>query len=278
MLPKRASMKIAAFVAVLATGVVPVRAADVALAASGPFRSQNLSMHIRSAIAFNGASVLDKKDAIIVAVTSAEMDLDAIGSYVDRRRAIDRRVRDDNTGVVFLEFRPNGAYRGLNYYFARGNGCGYCGGGVTSTVKLVNGRLTGSLKSNAGDNPAFDLALNLPVSSDDHGSPLPAGWGGPGAAYLAYHAALVKRDAKALLRQTLAEATKDGKSAAYLNYLGKEHPSKSVQITKGFSKGNRAVLLITGESATSKLTGEVQLLNQGGAWRIDDELTDVVLQ
>jgi hypothetical protein len=270
---------------VLAIGIVSARAADVAPMASGPFKSGALSMHIKSAIAFNGASVLDKKDAIIVAVTSAEMDLDAIGSYVDRRRAIDRRVRDADTGVVYLEFRPNGTYRGLDYYFARGNGCGYCGGGVTSTVKLVNGRLAGSLKSNAGDNPAFDLVLNLPVTSDDHGAPLPAGWGAPGAAYLAYDAALVKRDAKALqpllsneLRQTLAEATRDGKSAAYLNYLAKEHPGKSVQIVKGFSKGNQAVLLVTGESATSRLTGEVVLLNQGGTWRIDDELSDVVLQ
>ena len=103
--------------------------------------------------------------------------------------------------------------------------------------------------------------------------------------YLAYHEALVKRDAKALrtllsdeLRETLAEATKDGKAAAYMNYLAKEHPDKSVQITKGFSKGSQAVLLIAGESSTTRLTGEVVLLNQGGSWRVDDELTDVVMQ
>jgi hypothetical protein len=200
------------------------------------------------------------------------------------RDGIDRRIKDDDTGVVYLEFKPDGEYRGLSYYFARGNGCGYCGGGVTSTVKLANGRLSGSLKS-SDDKPAFDLELDVPIVPDDHGAPLPADGGAPGKAYLAYHEALVKRDAKALrtalsdeLRKTLDGATKEGKAAAYMSYLAKEHPSKSVQITKGFSKSGQAVLLIAGESSTVKLTGEVVLLSQGGSWRIDDELTDVVLQ
>jgi|SRR5690348_1422297 len=277
-------MKKIAIAAALALFVESALAADPAPAASGPFKSHGLSMHVKSALAFRGTSVLDKSDVIIVAITSAEMDTDGLDAYVDRRRAIDRRVKDDDTGVVYLEFRPNGTYRGLNYYFARGNGCGYCAGGATSTVKLVNGRLAGSLKSSDAS-ISFDVVLNVPISSDDHGTPLPADGGAPGKAYFGYRAALVKRDIKALppflsdeLRQTLSEAVKEGKGPAYMNYLAKEHPSKSVQITKGFSKDNRAVLLISGESPTSKLTGEVQLLNQGGGWRVDDELTDVVLQ
>jgi hypothetical protein len=277
-------MKSILFVATLAGCAMSVSAAEVASVASGPFKSQNFAMHIKSAMAFRGKSVLDKSDVIVAVITNAEMDTDAFAAYVDRRRAIDRRVRDDDTGVVYLEFRPDGAYRGLSFYFARGNNCGYCGGGVTSTVKLANGRLSGSLKSN-DDKPAFDVKLNIPVVSDDHGGPLPADGGAPGKAYLAYHQALVKRDAKALrpilsdeLRKTLDDATKEGKAAAYMNYLAKEHPGKSVQISKGFSNGNQAVLLIAGESSTTRLAGEVVLLNQGGGWRVDDELTDVVMQ
>ena len=63
-----------------------------------------------------------------------------------------------------------------------------------------------------------------------------------------------------------------------MKYLAGEHPGKSVLITKGFSKGNSAVLLIEGESSTSKLTGEVVLVNEGNSWRVDDELTDVVMR
>ncbi len=277
-------MKTILIVAALAIGVESAFAADVASVASGPFKSHGLTMHVKSAMAFRGTSILDKSDTIIVAITSAEMDTDALAAYSDRRRAIDRRVKDDDNGVVYLEFRPNGAYRGLNYYFAKGNGCGYCGGGVTSTVKLGNGRLAGSLKS-SDDNITFDVVLNVPITPDDHGAALPADGGAPGKVYSGYHDALTKRDAKALrpflsdeLRQTLAEATKDGKAAKYMNFLAKEHPGKSVHITKAFSKGNQAVLLIAGESSTTKLTGEVVLLNQGGSWRVDDELTDVVMQ
>jgi hypothetical protein len=155
---------------------------------------------------------------------------------------------------------------------------------VTSTVKLANGRLAGSLKSK-DESRTFDVVFNLPVTADDHGAPLPADGGAPGKAYLGYHEALVKRDAKALrpflsneMRATLDEAAKKGKAAAEMNYMAKEHPDKSVQITKGFSKGDQAVLLIAGESSVIKLTGEVVLVNEGGTWRVDDELTDDVLQ
>jgi hypothetical protein len=37
-------------------------------------------------------------------------------------------------------------------------------------------------------------------------------------------------------------------------------------------------VLIAGESSTIKLTGEAVLVNEDGSWRVDDELTDVVLQ
>ena len=154
-------MKTILIAAALAIGVGSAFAAEVAPMASGPFKSHGLTMHVKSAMAFRGTSLLDKSDMIVVAITSAEMDTDALAAYFDRRRAIDRRVKDDDNGVVYLEFRPNGAYRGLNYYFARGNGCGYCGGGVTSTVKLANGRLAGSLKS-SDDNMAFDVVLECP--------------------------------------------------------------------------------------------------------------------
>ena len=54
-------------------------------------------------------------------------------------------MKDKETAVVYVEFKPDGAYRGPSYYFAQGNGCGYCGGnlGVTSTVKLAGGRIAG---------------------------------------------------------------------------------------------------------------------------------------
>jgi hypothetical protein len=114
-------MKTLLLALVLAVGIQPVAAAETA---RGSFKSQNLGMTIKSALAFPGTSLLDKTPVIVVAVTSAEMDTDALAAYYDRRRAIDRRVKDNDTGVVFVEFKPDGRYRGYSFYFARGNGCG----------------------------------------------------------------------------------------------------------------------------------------------------------
>ena len=119
--------------------------------------------------------------------------------------------------MVYFEFRPDGNYRGYSFYFASGNGCGYCGGnmGITSTIKLAGGRLKGSVKGTDTDRK-FDVTLDLPITSDDHGAPLPADGGAPGKAYRDYHDALVKGDAKALQlvlpdeqRENLAKAIKD---------------------------------------------------------------------
>lgn len=275
------------FAAAFASCAASALAANVAPSADGSFKSQNFEMPVSTAMAFRGKSVIDKTDVIVVALTNGDIRVDWFATFLDRRRAIERRLKDRETAVVYLEFKPDGAYRGLSYYFAQGNGCGYCGGGgdVTSTVKLVNGRLAGTLKSKGQPTRVFDVVFNLPITPDDHGPPLPADGGAPGKAYLGYHAALVARDAKALrpflsdeLRESFAKAEKKGRAAAEMNSLAREHPGKSVRITKGFSKGNHAVLLIDGESSTSKLTGEVVLVNEGGTWRVDDELTDVVLQ
>lgn len=277
-------MKTILIVATLATCAVSAFAAEVAPSADGSFTSRTFTMPVSTAMAFRGKSILDKSDVIIVAITNGDIRVDWFATFFDRRRAIERRMKDKETAVVYLEFKPDGAYRALSYYFAKGNGCGYCGGGVTSTVKLANGRLAGSLKSK-DESRTFDVVFNLPVTADDHGAPLPADGGAPGKAYLGYHEALVKRDLKALRpflsnenREFLANAEKKGKAAAELIFMAKEHPDQSVQITKGFSKGNHAVLLIAGESGGIKLTGEVVLVNEDGSWRVDDELTDVVLQ
>lgn len=276
-------MRTLLFAVLLALGIGPAAAAEKA---SGTFKSQGLGMTIRSALAFPGTSVLDKAPVIVVAVTSGEMDTDALALYHDRRRAIDRRVKDNDTGVVFFEFRPDGSYRGYSFYFVSGNGCGYCGGsmGIATTVKLAGGRLAGTLKG-TDTNRNFDIALDVPVRSDDHGAPLPADGGAPGKAYVDYHNALVKRDANALrkvvseeVQKIQAGAIKDGKGAAYMNFLAREHPTQSMKITRGWSNGKAAVVLFEGESSSLKLTGEAVLLYQGGAWRVDDELTDVVMR
>ncbi len=278
-------MKTLLVVAALAAWVGPAVAADTS-SASGSFTSKTFIMPVNTAMAFRGKSMIDKSDVIVVAVTNAKMHPDVLALYYDRRRAIEQRIKDNDTPVVYFEFRPDGNYKGYSFYFASGNGCGYCGGsmGVTSTIKLASGRLKGSVKVTDTERN-FDLMVDLPIASDDHGAPLPADGGAPGKAYRDYHDALVKRDVKALRlvlsdgwRETLDRAIKAGKASVTMNFLAQEHPTQSVKITRGWSDSKAAVILFDGESSVLKLTGEAILVNQGGTWRVDDELTNLVMK
>jgi hypothetical protein len=149
-------------------------------------------------------------------------------------------------------------------------------------VKIANGRIAGTLKGK-DESRTFDVVFDLSITPDDHGAQLPADGGAPARPIAV--TTTRSRDAKALrlilsdaLREYLDAAAKKGKAAAEMNDWAKEHPDNSVKIIKGFSNGDRAVLLIDGTSSVLKLTGEVVLVNEEGSWRVDDELTEVVLQ
>jgi hypothetical protein len=251
--------------------------------AHGTFKSQATTLDIRSAIAFRGKSYLGSDELLIVAVTNAKVHGDALADYYDRKRVVEKRIKDDDTGVVYFEFRPDGSYRGLSYYFVSGNGCGFCTSEVTSTVRLAGGKLSGTLIGTEKDRP-FEVVLDVPVMSDDHGTALPADGGAPGAAYLAYHAALVTRDRGALKpllsldrQQAWAGAEKQANVGKFVDYLAAEHPDKSVRIARGFVKGNTAVLLVSGDSPLGSLAGEALLIKEQDAWHVDDELMDLAV-
>jgi hypothetical protein len=249
--------------------------------AKGVFKSGSVEMPVTSAVAFRGKDLFSpEREALIVAISHAKFAAGVVEAYTDRKRAIDRRFKDDETVVVYLSFTPEGKWRGLSYDFGPGNGCGFCTSDVKSTVKLGGGRLAGAV-SGKEKNRTFDVTLDVPVMSDDHGAALGEGGGDPGKAYLAYHAALVKGDEaalKALLPpdrlQQWDKAQKGGNLPKFLNYLREEHGLRSVKVSKGWAKADRAVLLIAGEGASGPVTGEATLLREKGTWRVDDELTD----
>ena len=265
-------------IAVLVLLAGPSLAADPPTAV-GVFKSQDITMEVKSAVANRGKSLFDEGRALIVAVSNAKMNGDAVADYVDRRRAIEQRIVDAKNGVVWLEFRPDGAFRGMSYHFGQGNGCGFCSGEVTSTVKLADGRLAGKLTDQEKDR-SFELTLAVPVMGDDHGAALPGDGAEPGKAYLRYHEALAKGD-RATLRpllsgdqqQFLNEAEKNGRLASALHAMAESHPTKSVRITGGYATAVKAILLFVGEGSGLKLEGEALLLREGGAWRVDDEIT-----
>jgi len=260
----------------------PTAAADP-ITGDGEFTSKGFTMPVSSAIAFRGKSTLDQTDVIVVAISNGSFRDEWIGTFHDRKRAIEKRFKDRDTAVVYLEFKPDGAYRGHQFHFKSGNGCGYCGGnmGVTSTVKVAGGKIAGTLKLKDGDKVA-NVKIDTKILADDHGTPLPSNGGAPGEAYMAYHKALVANDPKAL-RPTLSkengkyldDAIKRGKTAAGMKLFTKDHPDESVKIVRGWSKGDQAVLLVSGETKILRLVGEAVMVRENGKWLVDEELTEL---
>lgn len=249
--------------------------------AKGVFKSGPVEMPVTSAVAFRGRDLFSpEREALIVAISHAKFAAGVVEAYSDRKRAIDRRFRDDETVVVYLSFTPDGSWRGLSYYFGPGNGCGFCTSDGKSSVKLAEGRLAGTV-TGGGKDRSFEVTLDVPIASDDHGPVLPPDGGDPGKAYLAYHAALIKGDLPAIRTllppdrlQQWEKAQASGNLPKFLNYLREEHGLRSVKVGKGWAKGDRAVLLVAGEGPSGPVAGEVTLLREKGTWRVDDELTD----
>jgi predicted SnoaL-like aldol condensation-catalyzing enzyme len=278
---RQASRAVAGVAMVLS--IVSAALAAYPATGSGEFTNRGFTMPVVSSVAYRGKSLLDKEDVIVVAISNDHFDVPWMETFYDRSRMIDKRHSSGRSAVVFLEFKPDGSYKAHHFQFKSGNGCGYCAGGlgVTSTVKVANGRVAGALRIKDNEKVA-DFRIDAPLLSDDHGAALPPGGGEPGKAYTAYHEALVAgQPAKVLPTlsrengKDIEDAVKKGRGAQMLKEFTQEHPTKSVKIVRGWAKGDKAVILWEGETSVLKLTGEAVLVREDGRWVVDDELAEV---
>ncbi len=250
-------------------------------AASGKFDGREWTFEAHGAYAFPGEVGMDKEPGVLVAVSNGTFTIDQMDRIWDRQYAIDTLLRDENTLIVYFHFAKDGKYKGMSYYFASGDGCGFCyNGAVESTVKIEKGRIHGSLKLAEEPNEAFwDIKFDAPVAPSDYGTPLPAGGGEPGKVYAAYHAAL-NGNAPAALKPMLDDednAFLDQDAAGTVDRLRDVHPTKSYQVTKGFVKGDIALLLVDGETEIMKVKNEVHFILLKGTWRVYREIQQVKL-
>jgi hypothetical protein len=255
------------------------------IGAKGRFHSGDIQFGVSDAYAFRSKESLGSDQVITVAVSNVGILEGNIDRWVDRKQVLEKRFKDDKTAVIYFEFSPEGKYRGMSYYLGSGNGCGYCSSSTAqSAVKLVGGRLVGSFSDEKPD-VGWDIQLDVPVASDDLGTPLPPGGGEPGKVYAAYAAAVKARDA-ASLKQTLvaqrvehvAGAEKSGRTNAYLDFVSEGRYVDTVRVVKGFMKPTHAVLAIAGEGPVGKRVGQVLLLKEAAGWRVQDEILDMSTQ
>jgi hypothetical protein len=274
--------------------MIPVTVAVLALLAPAPaapkdvvggkgtFRSKDVQFNLGDAYAFRSRETFGTDQVITVAVTNAGIAEGNVDRWVDRKQVLENRFKDDETAVIYFEFSPEGNYRGMSYYLGPQNGCGYCSSGDTkSGVKLVNGRLVGPF-SYSKDDLSWDIQLDVPVSSDDLGKPLPPGGGEPGKVYAAFAAAVKDRDAAGLKEtlvaqraEHLAGAEKSGRANDYFDFVSKGRYVDTVRVVQGFMKPTHAVLVVAGEGPIGKRKGQVLLLKEAAGWRVQDEILEM---
>jgi hypothetical protein len=247
----------------------------------GKFEGKNWTFEAFGAYAFPAEVGWDDEPGVRVAVSNTGFDAEKLDRYYDRAHIIDTYFADEESLVLYFHFAKNGAYKGMSYYFGSGDGCGFCfDGSVQSTVKIEKGRLVGKVKlAPKPDENAWDIDLDVPVAPSDYGQPLPAGGGDPGKAYAAFHAALGASDRAALApllpeaSQTLFAQNADAEMEAYR----KDHPDKSFEVVKGWTRGERALLVVNGETSYSKVKTEAHLIREKGTWRVYNEVLQVRL-
>jgi hypothetical protein len=255
--------------------------------ATGTFTSGRRTLDLDGTYAFWSTSAAPTHEEVLkVAVSNAEFGEGFFDDYYDREHAIDVIFVDDQAKVVYFEFDAAGRYRGMSYFLAPGENCGWCyDSSVRSSVTLANGKLSGKLAFHpAGSRLAFDVTLaHVTVPPRGHGTALPPDGGAPAHAYLAYHEALNASDARGVY------AALDGKRRANWDKWkakGQDvmdrqwddlHARMSeVTITGGFVRGDHAVVLFDGRSKlVDRLHGEAVLRRENGEWRLHDELVSV---
>jgi hypothetical protein len=249
--------------------------------ASGKFEGREWTFEALGAYAFPAEVGMDDVPGIRVAVSNGSFSTERMDLIWDRQHVIDTYFRDEETLVVYFDFDKSGKYQGMSYYFASGDGCGFCyNGAVQSTVKIEKGRIHGGLKQAPdGDDAVWDIQFDVPIAPNDYGTPLPAGGGEQGKIYAAYHTALDGNDPNALKPYLDTEHAADlaEHGPEMLSQLREQHPTKSYKITKGFVKGDNALLLVDGETSIMKTMNEVHLVKIDGTWRVYDEIQQVKL-
>ena len=121
--------------------------------------------------------------------------------------------------------------------------------------------------------PLLKAKLPEPLPNAKTGKALPAGGGAPGKAYNAYRKAIRDKDIAALRRTAPASQAKDmsdsdlEKMIDFMNTISPATP----KITRGYVKGDRAVLYVEGILEGKKHYGTVELAAKGKTWFIAHE-------
>ena len=226
----------------------------------------------------------------LLAFATFKLDAGAIQRAADREDALrDQSFAQDDSAKLQLTLGPEAMITSQYLWISPGMNLSYSSNEVGKLEAKVagKGRITGNYKYTDDDaeGPVCDVTFDLTVLGPQSaappmpGTPLPAGGGEPGKAYLALNKAMLAGDmdtlATLLPPEQVAEMRKaqgTPEFAAQLAFLQAMTPS-TVRIKGGRIDGDKAWLEFDAEEGGTPRSGTVEMSKVGGRWKVDKEST-----
>jgi hypothetical protein len=127
-------------------------------------------------------------------------------------------------------------------------------------------------------NATFDVPVSKPAGPPAppvlKGTPLPAGGGEPGKAYMTYLKLMAGSDMKAFLNAVTADRAKEASSDPDFKKmfpLIQAMQAKNIKVTSGAVDGNNATLLATGKDGDDVSNGKITMAKENGQWKVARE-------
>lgn len=283
----RSAALITRVTALLAAVVVPSLAfgADPGL---GTFTWNKSRLPMIEAYAYQKPDTFDaKKKVTVVVLTTVKLDRKEIDGALDRESAIDEQVRIAKGSAVQFTIGADGSLGSVNAQLrleGRLQSFSTSGSGKAdlkvNTAERITGRVqSGGVRSFSDDKYAYDFTVDIPVTPEPPpGTPLPAGGGDAGKAYVAFIAAVQKGDADAIARYwpkekaaAMLAAKKEPDFKETLEML-KTFSAKTVTVKGGTLRAEVADLDVVGKDADGNvMDGKVRMAKDGTSWRVVKE-------
>lgn len=220
----------------------------------------------------------DSPEYYTIALLEKPVDNQKLAEALDPADVIEAALREGANGVVLMA-DGDGDISGS--FEMRVNGTeiqfGGSGSGGVRGLSRAGERITGHVhyfNSFFGSHMAIDANFDAALLQAPKGTPLPAGGGEPGEAYLATVEAMRAGDFDKLLTLMPPERAKEmeaerGKPdfAENIAFLKAMAPSE-VRITGGTAYGERVELSTEGKEGDSAFTGTVEMNWEAGGWRM----------
>ena len=241
-----------------------------------------------SAVAmWNESTAIWNKGARILQVYMAPtaISTEGLATALDPDESLRYGIEGD---YVILTLDDKGAFSMIYAYIEDGSKNYGFNEGTVELEKMgpdvVSGRVSSGGKKSLGDTPiSFDLRFEAAIlPPPPKGSDLGKDGGAPGAAYLAYVAALRNGDYAAILKHADSAYAEElaGTPEEYRQYTldtAKESAPQEMAVTGGQMFDGYAFLTVAGKDWTGdKVEGKVKMVLDGDAWRYAEEDLETV--